>query len=60
MTWILIAIALMIISFTANVMMTEHCEHDWEDMGGGSVRCSKCKQRSSNRFRNNTRMRSEA
>lgn len=49
MTWILIAVALMIISFAANAVLTEDCNHDWEDKNDGTVRCAKCKKRTRNR-----------
>jgi len=49
MTWILIAIALMIISFIADTVLTENCEHDWEDKHDGTIRCTKCKKRTKNR-----------
>jgi hypothetical protein len=49
MTWVLIAIALMIISFAANAVMTENCQHDWEDKNDGTIRCTKCKKRTRNK-----------
>lgn len=49
MIWIIIAIALMVISFIANVMLTPECDHNWEDREEGISTCSKCKRKTSQR-----------
>jgi tRNA(Ile2) C34 agmatinyltransferase TiaS len=44
MIWIAIAVSLMVISFIANVMLTQECNHHWEERGDGFIKCKKCKK----------------
>jgi len=53
MDWIIIGIALMVIAFFANVLLTPECDHDWEAKGEGDFRCKKCKKRSTKTARLN-------